>query len=437
MIKFKDVHKTYKNTGVNALKGVTFLIDDGEFVFIIGKSGSGKSTIMKCINCEEKPSEGAVYIDGFDISNMPRALVPTLRRQIGMIFQDFRLIESKTVYENIAFAGEIIGINKSELRQKVQVCLNIVGLKEKVDAYPQQLSGGEQQRVAIARAMISNPKVIVADEPTGNLDPDTSENIMGLLLDINRAGTTVIVCTHDANLVNKMKKRVIEIEGGLVIRDKEDAAYLEETTDPYAELPIGDLAFGDDADYRTDYDEDTYSAANEQPDFYFGETPKSAVVTPPVQTIPAQAPVVPVTAPVEVPVEEIPVESLTVPEVPVEEIPVEALPVEATAVEELPIEEVPVEKAVTEEFTSEPAPIEEIPIPSFSAALDEPSVEEFSRDGQLSLEEIPVTELLFADAPKEETPSLQDMENDDEDDDSWISKIRMDDIDLDIQEDDE
>lgn len=446
MIKFKDVHKTYKNTGVNALKGVTFLIDDGEFVFIIGKSGSGKSTIMKCINCEEKPSEGAVYIDGFDISNMPRALVPTLRRQIGMIFQDFRLIESKTVYENIAFAGEIIGINKSELRQKVQVCLNIVGLKEKVDAYPQQLSGGEQQRVAIARAMISNPKVIVADEPTGNLDPDTSENIMGLLLDINRAGTTVIVCTHDANLVNKMKKRVIEIEGGLVVRDKEDAAYLEETTDPYAELPIGDLAFGDDADYRTDFDEDTYSAVNEQTDFYFGETPKSAMVTPkaPVSTAPVPAAaVVPeeIPVPVEtnvdelpveavpVPVEEIPVESLTVTETPVEELPVEALPVESLPVEEVVPEEIPVEQA--------PAPIKEIPVPSFADAMDEPRVEDFSREAAPVIEELPVTDLLFEGAAKPAEDSSVLEEDDDEDDDSWISKIRMDDIDLDIQEDDE
>lgn len=405
MIKFKDVHKTYKNTGVNALKGVSFLIDDGEFVFIIGKSGSGKSTIMKCINCEERPSEGAVFIDGFDISNMPRALVPTLRRQIGMIFQDFRLIESKTVYENIAFAGEIIGISKSELRQKVQVCLNTVGLKEKVDAYPQELSGGEQQRVAIARAMISNPKMIVADEPTGNLDPETSENIMGLLLDINRSGTTVIVCTHDANLVNKMKMRVIEIEGGLVVRDKEDASYIEEKADPYAEIPISDIAFGDDADYRSDYDEDSYTVANEQTEFYFGETPKQAEVNTP--------------APVETKVEELPVE-----EIPVNPVPVEAVPSEVVPVEELPIEEIPVAKLPVEEVPVEEIPISQLPVE------ETPLKEEV-------IEEQPISELLFADEDNKNAEAQDEADDDNEDDDSWLSKIRMDDIDLDIQEDDE
>jgi len=429
MIKFKDVHKTYKNTGVNALKGVSFLIDDGEFVFIIGKSGSGKSTIMKCINCEEKPTEGAVYIDGFDISNMPRALVPTLRRQIGMIFQDFRLIESKTVYENIAFAGEIIGINKSELRQKVQVCLNIVGLREKVDAYPQELSGGEQQRVAIARAMISNPKVIVADEPTGNLDPETSENIMGLLLDINRSGTTVIVCTHDSNLVDRMKKRVIEIADGLKVRDAEDAAYQKETADPYAEIPISDLSFGDDSDYRSDYDEDTYSSINDQQDFYFGETPKNATPVVPVVPAPVPAPVpaeVPVEEAVGTPVETLPVENLPVEEVPVAELPVEEVLVEEISLEEIkaeetPVELLPVEEISTEDFPIEAAPVEEVPLAP--ELIEEHSVEE----------------LLFADEVKPEVTSSKDdaQDDDDEDDDSWIKKIRMDDIDLDIQEDDE
>lgn len=390
MIKFKDVYKTYKNTGVEALKGVSFLIDDGEFVFIIGKSGSGKSTIMKCINCEEKPTAGAVTIDGFDISNMPRALVPTLRRQIGMIFQDFRLIESKTVYENIAFAGEIIGINRSELRQKVQVCLNIVGLKEKIDAYPQELSGGEQQRVAIARAMISNPKMIVADEPTGNLDPETSENIMGLLLDINRAGTTVIVCTHDANLVDRMKKRVIEIEGGLVVRDKEDAAYLEETADPYAEIPLGDIAFGDDGDYRSDFDEDTYTSHNEVADFYFGETPKNVAVAP----APTKASPAPSSEPLA---------------------SVEPMP--------LPVEEIPAK-------TLEESNLVEEEIHESEALPDESKTEE------------PSQELIFGEEKKEviEEQALEEqaLEDDGDDEgDSWISKILMDDIDLDIQEDDE
>ena len=191
MIRFENVHKTYK-TGTDALRGVTFAIRDGEFVFVIGKSGSGKSTLMKCITREEKPTEGLVIIDKFCISKMSRALVPTLRRQIGIIYQDFRLIESKTVEENIAF------------------------------------SGGEQQRVAIARAMLNNPKLIVADEPTGNLDPETSESIMALLEEINRQGTTVIVCTHDSNLVDRMKKRVIEVDEGLIVRDEFGSGYTAE-----------------------------------------------------------------------------------------------------------------------------------------------------------------------------------------------------------------
>ncbi|MBO7453693.1 MAG: cell division ATP-binding protein FtsE [Clostridiales bacterium] len=228
MIRFDRVKKTYKS-GVDALKGISFEIDDGEFVFVIGKSGSGKSTLMKCITREERPSEGKVYIDNFDISNMSRALVPVLRRQLGMVFQDFRLIPTKTVAENVAFAGEIIGVKKASLDSTVNLVLNIVGLKNKANCYPEELSGGEQQRVAIARAMLSNPKIIVADEPTGNLDPETSENIMALLLEINRSGTTVLVCTHDSNLVNKMKKRVIEIEQGYIVRDDEYGDYTGES----------------------------------------------------------------------------------------------------------------------------------------------------------------------------------------------------------------
>lgn len=228
MIRFDSVKKTYKS-GVDALKGISFEILDGEFVFIIGKSGSGKSTLMKCITREERPSEGRVFIDNFDISNMSRALVPILRRELGMVFQDFRLIPTKTVAENVAFAGEIIGIKKASLDSTVNLVLNIVGIKDKADCYPEELSGGEQQRVAIARAMLSNPKIIVADEPTGNLDPETSENIMALLLEINKGGTTVVVCTHDSNLVDKMKKRVIEIEQGYIVRDDEYGDYSGES----------------------------------------------------------------------------------------------------------------------------------------------------------------------------------------------------------------
>ena len=227
MIRFENVHKTYK-TGTDALRGVTFVIRDGEFVFVIGKSGSGKSTLMKCITREEKPTEGLVIIDKFCISKMSRALVPILRRQIGIIYQDFRLIETKTVEENIAFAGEIIGVPSKKLHQMVDIVLGAVGLRDKANSMPLELSGGEQQRVAIARAMLNNPKLIVADEPTGNLDPETSESIMALLEEINRQGTTVIVCTHDSNLVDRMKKRVIEVDEGLIVRDEFGSGYTAE-----------------------------------------------------------------------------------------------------------------------------------------------------------------------------------------------------------------
>lgn len=224
MIRFENVNKTYKS-GSDALRGVSFKIDDGEFVFIIGKSGSGKSTLIKLITREEKPSRGYVLVDRFPISKMQAALVPVLRRQIGMVFQDFRLIESKTVFENVAFAGEIVGMPPKQLTQMVEIVLSVVDLRHKANAMPLELSGGEQQRVAIARAMVNEPKLIVADEPTGNLDPQTSESIMALLEEINRNGTTVIICTHDSNLVDRMKKRVIEIDNGLIVRDELASGY--------------------------------------------------------------------------------------------------------------------------------------------------------------------------------------------------------------------
>ena len=275
MIDFINVEKTYK-TGVDALRGVSFTIEDGEFVFIIGKSGSGKSTLLKCITCEEKPTKGKVTIDNFDISHMPRALIPVLRRKIGMIYQDFRLIESKTVAENVSFAGEIIGVPKKSLENTVMFCLSLVGLREKANSYPQELSGGEQQRVAIARALVNNPSLIVADEPTGNLDPETSEAIMAMLLDINRNGTsgnktTVIICTHDQTMVDRLKKRVIEIEGGLIVRDEKESGYSEtaetETRNlanaaSRTSLYSGEVstatdlvAFGDDQEYSDNYDD--------------------------------------------------------------------------------------------------------------------------------------------------------------------------------------
>ena len=271
MIDFIDVEKTYKS-GVEALKGVSFTIEDGEFVFVIGKSGSGKSTLLKCITCEETPTSGKVTIDNFDISHMSRALVPVLRRRIGMIYQDFRLIETKTVAENVAFAGEIIGVPKQNLMDTVLICLSVVGLKDKADCYPQELSGGEQQRVAIARAMVNNPSLIVADEPTGNLDPETSEAIMAMLLEINRnGGTTVIICTHDSAMVDRMKQRVIEIEDGLIARDEKRSGYKGDAQEHEAYMPHASrtsgygassngVAFGDDEEYSDGYDDPGYGS---------------------------------------------------------------------------------------------------------------------------------------------------------------------------------
>lgn len=269
MIDFIDVEKTYKS-GVEALKGVSFTIEDGEFVFIIGKSGSGKSTLLKCITCEETPTSGKVTIDNFDISHMSRALVPVLRRRIGMIYQDFRLIESKTVAENVAFAGEIIGVPKQNLMNTVLICLSVVGLKDKADCYPQELSGGEQQRVAIARAMVNNPSLIVADEPTGNLDPETSEAIMAMLLELNQnGGTTVIICTHDSAMVDRMKQRVIEIDNGLIARDEKKSSYRGEQADQEQYVPQASrtsgygskVSFGDDEEYGDDYDDPGYDSS--------------------------------------------------------------------------------------------------------------------------------------------------------------------------------
>ena len=286
MIDFIDVEKTYAS-GVEALKGINLTIEDGEFVFVIGKSGSGKSTLLKCITCEERPTSGKVTIDNFDISHMSRALVPYLRRKIGMIYQDFRLIETKTVAENVAFAGEIIGVPKQSLMNTVQICLSVVGLKDKADCYPQELSGGEQQRVAIARAMVNNPSLIVADEPTGNLDPETSEAIMAMLLEINRnGGTTVIICTHDSTMVDRMKQRVIEIDDGLILRDEKDSSYRGEAeheapatqsqrTSLYSGTQTSTVSFGDDEAYTDDYDDAEYAdtKAIPAPDgVLFGET---------------------------------------------------------------------------------------------------------------------------------------------------------------------
>ncbi len=218
MIEFVDVVKSY-TVGNTALQGVSMQIEDGEFVFLVGPSGSGKSTILKLITGELKPTSGSVHVNGYSLERVRRREVPYLRRTVGVVFQDFRLIDSKTVYDNVAFVMRAIGAREREIRERVPYVLELVGLDTKSRRHPSELSGGEQQRLAIARALVNNPSTIIADEPTGNLDPARSLEIMTLLQEINNLGTTVLVVTHEMNLVEQFAKRVISIDDGLVISD--------------------------------------------------------------------------------------------------------------------------------------------------------------------------------------------------------------------------
>ena len=224
MIEILKLTKTYEK-GSKALKNVTITIDDGEFVFITGRSGSGKSTLMKILLKEVEPTSGRVVVNDMDLGKMPRRYVPKYRRRLGVVFQDFRLLRDKTVYENVAFAQRVIGESSRTIRESVPRMLKMVGLSSKYKSFPHQLSGGEQQRVAIARALINRPEVLLADEPTGNLDPHNAMEIMKLLEEINRQGTTVIVVTHSREIVNLMKKRVITIDRGMVVSDEEESGY--------------------------------------------------------------------------------------------------------------------------------------------------------------------------------------------------------------------
>ncbi|NLI67531.1 MAG: cell division ATP-binding protein FtsE [Bacilli bacterium] len=224
MIIMKDVHKTYDN-GVTAVNGINIKIDQGEFVYIVGPSGAGKSTFIRLIYREEVPTKGEIYINDIELSKLKEKEIPFLRRQIGVIFQDFKLLPRLTVYENVAFALEVIEMPPDKIRERVMEVLDLVGLKHKARSYPSELSGGEQQRVAIARAISNYPKIVIADEPTGNLDPDTSWTIMRILEEINMRGTTVIMATHSKEIVNTVKKRVIAIENGMVVRDEEQGVY--------------------------------------------------------------------------------------------------------------------------------------------------------------------------------------------------------------------
>lgn len=225
MIRFDDVTMVYMPGAKPALDHVSLEVERGEFVFLVGKSGSGKSTFLQLVMREIKATGGTVWVLGQDVSRLSTWAVPKLRRQIGTVFQDFRLLPSKTVYENVALAMQVIGKPKHQIQTAVPDALDLVGLKGKENRLPHELSGGEEQRVAIARAMVNRPELLLADEPTGNLDPDTSLGIMRLLSRINRQGTTVVMATHDADIVNQMRKRVIELHEGDVIRDQSHGVY--------------------------------------------------------------------------------------------------------------------------------------------------------------------------------------------------------------------
>jgi len=224
LITVKDVTKTYK-TGVTALYGANLSINKGEFVFLTGHSGSGKSTLIKMLYREEKPTYGEIFIGKTNVGKLKNGQVYKLRRKLGVVFQDFKLLSKMTVYENVSFALEITGMKNSEVRKKTFKALELVGLKTKYKSYPDQLSGGEQQRVSIARAIVNEPKLLICDEPTGNLDPKTSLEVVKVLEDINKLGTTIIMATHDKDIVNKLKKRVITIEEGKIVKDTMKGKY--------------------------------------------------------------------------------------------------------------------------------------------------------------------------------------------------------------------
>ncbi len=226
MIEFTDVVKSY-SVGNQALKGVSMQIEDGEFAFLVGPSGSGKSTIIKLITGELSPTSGTVHVNGYSLERIRKRELPYMRRTVGVVFQDFRLIENKTVYENAAFVMRAIGAREQEIRERVPYVLELVGLENKTRRHPGELSGGEQQRLAIARALVNNPSTIIADEPTGNLDPARSLEIMSLLMEINNLGTTMLVVTHEKDLVERFPKRVIAIDDGKVISDGMGGYYHE------------------------------------------------------------------------------------------------------------------------------------------------------------------------------------------------------------------
>jgi len=227
LIRFVNIYKEYNN-GVCALDNINLNISRGEFVFIVGASGAGKSTLVKLILKEENPTKGKIYLNNSDITVVSNRSIPNIRRNVGVVFQDFRLLYNKTVYENVAFAMEILGSHPEEIRSRVPLVLSMVNLSRKASSFPDQLSGGELQRVSIARAIVNKPPILLADEPTGNLDPDTAWEIMNVLNDINSRGTTVLMATHAQEIVNSMKKRVVALHDGSIVKDEERSGYIDE-----------------------------------------------------------------------------------------------------------------------------------------------------------------------------------------------------------------
>ena len=232
MIRLENVTKTYRGAGTSALAEVQLQIDRGEFVFLVGSSGSGKSSLLRLMLREEKPDSGDLFVLGENLKTLPQRRVASYRRKLGVVFQDFRLLPNKTVYQNIAFALQVIGKSRAFMETSVPDVLRLVGLEDKASSFPAALSGGEQQRVAIARALVNRPELLLADEPTGNLDPDNSKEIMGLLSRINFSGTTIVMATHDRGVVDQMQRRVVEIREGRIVRDAETASYREVPSGP-------------------------------------------------------------------------------------------------------------------------------------------------------------------------------------------------------------
>ena len=254
MIEFRNVSKVYNN-GTEALHNINLNVEKGEFVFIVGSSGAGKSTFLKLVMCEERPNSGQIFVDGVDVSRIPKRKIPYIRRKIGIVFQDFRLIDHMTVYDNVAFAMRVVGASPRSIRKRVPYILSLVGLQHKAKHYPTELSGGERQRVGLARALVNNPSMIIADEPTGNIDPALSFEIVDLLSEINRRGTTVLMVTHEHSLVKHFHKRIIQIHSGEIVADTAD---MQENYAPPEQYATPEEAVENDDDYAEYDNQETY-----------------------------------------------------------------------------------------------------------------------------------------------------------------------------------